>query len=117
MQLKTILVLGLSCAALAHPTLIYDEVSLSSNQIEDLPSSFNQSHYNELEKRGTFGWVASYGYTDSKCSGHYAMPRPKIKTNCVKFTSVSNNLGVSLTLPQILYLLMSSFLFFREPSG
>ena len=78
MHLSTILLpLALSAAALAAP---------STNTTTPFP----------LTKRATYGWLSSYAPDDTTCKGFYYKPaRPKVYADCLKFSPVSDNVGIN----------------------
>jgi len=94
MQFTSLLLLVLGATTLATPIDILDAPSADINST----SSTTEQH---LEKRGTYGWIASFADGDSSCKGGYAEPRPQIKKDCINFSPVDggSNIGVCLSLP------------------
>ena len=92
MQLTPLLLLALGATTLATPIDISDASS-------DINGTTSSPAAPRLEKRGTYGWIASYSDLDFKCRGGYADNRPEISTDCVNFTPVSGHIGVCLSAP------------------
>ncbi len=90
MQLTPLLFLALGATTLATPIDISDASS-------DINGTTSSPAAPRLEKRGTYGWIASYSDLDFKCRGGYADNRPEISTDCVNFTPVSGHIGVCLS--------------------
>ncbi len=93
MQLTSLLLLALGATKLATPIDISDASSDNTN------GTTSSSTEHRLEKRGTYGWIASYSDLDFKCRGGYADNRPEISTDCVNFTPVGGHIGVCLSPP------------------
>jgi len=97
MQLTSLLLLALGATTLATPIEISDASSDKTN------GTTSSSTEHRLEKRGTYGWIASYSDLDFKCHGGYADNRPEISTDCVNFTPVGGHIGVCLSPPTSLF--------------
>lgn len=91
MQLTCLLLLALGATTLATPIDIPDPSFPDFNGT----SAFTG---HELEKRGTYGWLASYRTSDTSCNQGYAGDRPKISKSCINFVPVEggNSIGVGL---------------------
>ena len=86
MRIHSVLILALTTVSFAFPTELVNEHD----------PAFNESlAEHRLEKRATYGWVAAYADSDPHCQGKYALPRPKVRSHCVKFTPVESVIGVS----------------------
>ena len=89
MHTNLIALLALSTLTLAYPT---------SNYSEPTGPTFNGS-VSTLEKRATYGWIASYASSDAYCTGGFdtsnSAPRPKIHGDCIWFVPRDNVIGVS----------------------
>ena len=88
MQLPTILLL-LSAGAL-HTTLALP-TNLTNVFSETVPANETSS----LDKRSSYGWLASYESNDWNCKGKQIGLRPKIHSDCIPFAPLSDNVGIS----------------------
>ena len=90
MQLPNLLTLSLlASASFALPT-----TTTTTANIDNAAVNFNET-LPSLDKRGHYGWVAAFADNDLECKAGYALPRPKIKSDCVKFEPVSTRVKVS----------------------
>ncbi len=78
MQLTSILIIALSAGALAFP----------SPNVTSTDSS-------RLSKRGNYGWLSSFQDSDTTCSGLWGGSRPKVHEDCIKFSPISDNVGIN----------------------
>ncbi|KAL8793405.1 MAG: hypothetical protein Q9195_003991 [Heterodermia aff. obscurata] len=88
MQFPTILLL-LSAGAL-HTTLALP-TNLTNVFSNEVPLNETSS---ELEKRSSYGWIASYQANDWNCKGKQIGLRPKVH-DCIPFAPLSDNVGIS----------------------
>ncbi|KAL8832827.1 MAG: hypothetical protein Q9191_000011 [Dirinaria sp. TL-2023a] len=86
MQFRSFVVLALSTISLALPAEVTNEYD----------SPFNQSLVEQtLEKRATNGWITSYADSDPQCKAGYALPRPKVHSDCITFHPTQQTIGIN----------------------
>ena len=87
MQLPNLLTLSL----LASTSFALPTTTTTTANIDNAAVNFNET-LPSLDKRGHYGWVAAFADNDLECKAGYALPRPKIKSDCVKFEPVSTSI-------------------------
>ena len=96
MQIATYILLALAATTTALPGAVPEFTTTDVADYEATPTDaalFNQS-LPELEKRGHYGWIASFATKDHGCKGGYAEPRPKIHSKCITFHPVQSRVKV-----------------------
>ena len=111
MQITSYLVATFAAITLALPG------TTTNTEIEDyIPTPEDAAIFNqtlpELEKRGHYGWFASFATADRGCLKGFAPPRPKVtNSDCIPFHPLQNRIKVFSTPSPT-----SLFLFYVPPS-